>query len=733
MQNTPANRVSLVYKPPSASVHCSDMKRAHIPSGGGLALSLFLGFLLLGVVPLTSNFVSDSKLYGFVGGVLVLFLAYLFQSLRRNELLISLSPFSVVSVALLFSNAASVFFTSNYPVENLLGLGGVYLTGSLFMLFGDRLLTKRGAEFALQSFIGINGFLAVTVLLERAGFGPSRLYNLLPNVTIPADILFNLSGSNLLGLEVMSLAVLLIVLEWRRGTFQQWVLAVLPLLLVAMGIQLYAILPGKNTSVILPNMAADWSIVLDVIRSPRQALIGVGSGNYINAFNQFKPTWLNGTENWAVEFSQARNLPLNALATTGFVGLGVWVWFMIRTLRVARVSQDAQRTVAYTLLVLFGILFFLPPATVMIAILSVLVPIYVALSGDDRETISIQAFALQHHSPHRETQTNVSNYALTVLVGMLTIATGAGLYFVGRAYAAANVDLQAANAIAEDEAVRTYELQQRVIELNPFLDVYRRNYSSTNLLIAIALSNKADATEQETAQVATLLQQAIREGRAATTLDPNDVRNWMTLGQTYENMIGAAADAEQFAIQTYVNAIETSPANPTIRVRLAQVLESQEQFSQAANLYNQAINLKPDLAAPHYQLARLLLGQEQYLDARTQYQRLLAILDEGTPEHTQITAELEELEAQIEELGLNQAAQQGGAGAVPGTPPAGQVPPATGQAPTTPATGSILEQQLDNNPNTLNEADLDNDVNIDNLNQPEPPAPENPTDTESAQ
>src|SRR5690606_30807573 len=139
--------------------------------------------------------------------------------------------------------------------------------------------------------------------------------------------------------------------------------------------------------------------------------------------------------------------------------------------------------------------------------------------------------------------------AVVLLLGVLLLS-----YFVGRSYAAQVYMNESNKAAVNDDAVRTYELQQRAIALNPYLDIFRRRYAMTNILIAIAISNRTDATEQDRQQVSELLQQSIREARAATMLDPGDSQNWLTLAQIYEQMIGATDEAVQWAIQSYVSA-----------------------------------------------------------------------------------------------------------------------------------------------------------------------------------
>lgn len=674
---------------------------------GTVVFSLLFVALLLGVLPFTTNFMVDSKFYLVGFGSIAIFMLYLLQSFKTKKLLLTVSPYTIAGLALAVSTTASVFFTANYPVENLLGIGGAYLASALIILFGDRILSKQSVPTVLKVFIGSAVALSTTIILEYLNVGPAKLLNMLPSITIPDEVIFNASGANIVGLEVTVLALLVYVVARKHLSFSRIAQAIVPLLLlVGIGLQTHSLLPGQPGALVLPNATAGWSIALDSIRSPRQALIGVGPGNYLNAYNLFKPAWMNGTEQWALEFTQARSFPLTILTTMGFLGLATWLLLAAQSLRHMRHSKGLERSLAALVVLILAVTLVVPASVVLLATMSLFIALIVALKGADRETVSIQALTIQAHSS-RQSKVNQGTFFVVALV-LLAVVIGE-TYLLGRAYAAQHISYRANQAIQADNAVEAYELQQRAVQLNPYLDSLRRDYATTNLLIAIALSNKADATEAETAQIGQLLQQSIREGRAATALDPADTRNWLVLAQTYENMIGAAADAESFAVQSYTSAIETAPSNPTTRVRLAQVLAGQEQLPQAVSLYNQAINLKPDLPAPHYQLAQIFKSVDQLADARLEYQRLLTLLEPDSEDYAQVNTELEEVEEALAE----QAAAASASGSLQGQ----------GGQP------SILEQNLETG-NAINAGSPD--VSLEESPTPEtPPTPEVPDAEES--
>jgi tetratricopeptide (TPR) repeat protein len=235
-----------------------------------------------------------------------------------------------------------------------------------------------------------------------------------------------------------------------------------------------------------------------------------------------------------------------------------------------------------------------------------------------------------------------------------------GVYGVGRAYAASYYFFRSSYALQQNDAANTYEMQRRAAEMNPYMSVYRSNYALTNLAIATALANKQDITEQERNEVAQLVQQAIREARAATILRPEDTQNWRVLAQVYRNLIGSAEGADQWAVSSYVEAITTNPSDPTLRIELGGIFLNEQQFNDAILLFQQAAELKPDYANAYYNLANALKSANQLASAEAAYKQTLVLIPADSEDYVRVNQELEELQAALAQQ--QESAQQAGEG-----------------------------------------------------------------------
>jgi tetratricopeptide (TPR) repeat protein len=602
----------------------------------------FLSIIL--VIPVTDSFVDQTKSYLlFLSSILVI-LFFALKTLREKAAKITVSP---ISGSLLFfglAAVASTFFTSNYPVESLLGMGGVYIATTIIALLGGSLIKKNSISKLISGLTISSLVLVVLTILQMVGFGPAQLINKLVSSNLTTSIVFNLAGSPFIALQIILVTIVGIIstIVSNRKVSKFFIIS-LPVLLIGAVLFSWSLLPGKETSLVLPPLNTSWSIMLDVIKNPKSALIGAGPNAYSNIYTTFKPMWINNTSNWSTVFSQAANFPLTLLSTMGIIGLATWIFFVVKFIKLGKISLASSKPVVHMIAISLLFQFLLPINTVSLTIQAVALACLIANEKHRLPLLQLKNL--------KSVDSLLNTFAGLGLIGAITM-----LYLLGRSYNSSVLMAQSSKAFAENNLVKVYELQQKAVSLNQYLDVNRRRYASTNALIAIALSNKADITQEEKSQVSLLLQQSVREAKAATDLDPIESQNWVNLAQVYKNMIGVSDDAAQWAVQSYIAAIKADPNNPLLRIELAKIFVDQENYQQAISILSQAISLKPNLAASHYNLALILEKLDQpnaYREARISYQRTLVLLDSSSEEYILVNKKIEEIEFTMKEKGIS--------------------------------------------------------------------------------
>lgn len=593
-------------------------------------ISLTLLTLLL-VLPLGDNFITNTKqLIATIGGLSLLILwgvklivkkSFFFQTTTSTSSLAK----KFTPPLIIFGGAAlaSSVLTTQYPVDNLLGLGGVYLSVVLIALLGKSLVT--GQFFKIFS-LGA-GFLGLTSILQFFEVGPSWIYNTLLNINLPHDLSFNLVESPTVAAQILLIALvgLLSSLKKKR-TLLNW--ALLSLVAAGLIVNVYSIIPGKKLSPLIQPLTSSWSIALDTLRSPANILLGKGPNNYHLAYAQFKPAWINQTNWWDTQFNSGTNLPLTLIVSTGVLGLMGWVWLALLIIKQVKYQAQLRKSpLTWMLLTFLGLQLLLPPSTTLLVLFGLTLAAWLSsptTSHDQSKTHSLP-------TPPLLAQLTGVAIVLGVLFGLFGLIQAT----------LANLNMFNANKAGQNNQItQMYQLQQKAIQLNPYLASYHRRYALTNLSIATALANKTDLTPEEQNQILNLIQQAIKEGQFATQLQPANVQNWQVLAQIYTNLTGSINEADQWAVNSYVQAIQASPTDPKLRLSLGSIFYSLDQFTQAQELFQQTIQLKPNLVEAHYYLANTLVKQEKFPEAVVAYGNTLLLLEPNTEAYQLATEEL---------------------------------------------------------------------------------------------
>lgn len=613
-------------------------------------------FILLAVpvaiLPFFDNFVIAGKSLLLMLAASLTFGIFTFKAATKGKLQLPVSPFVVSLFAFGVAILLSSFLSTRYPVKNLIGMGGMYLSVVTIAILGGSLLPKKKGLSFISALSLVGSVLSVTTFLQAVGFGPSTLINSVLPLQLPNDLTFNLAGSPFVAAQILGVSLLGAIVYMAKSKKLSKLLVVTAIInLAGFVVNAWISLPGQLAAPLLLPFSASWPIALDTLRTPRPALIGVGPDNYGIAYSIFRPAWTNVTEWWNVQFIQGTSAPLTLLTTTGLIGLGSWLmilWTSFKQLKLSKKDDQLFALVSVVFAILAFQIFF-SANIVMLTILAVAMAFVIASTKNkflDIQTFSMKMTSTDMFMRENHNRPQFAKY-LAGFVGV--VLTGVLLYGIGRSYLASNTIFRSLLAIQDNNAVQVYQLQQTATQLNPYMDSYRRRYALTNMQIAAALSNKTDLTEEEQTQMAQLIQQAIREARAATVLGPDDAQNWIAIAQIYRNLIGTAEDAPQWAVSAYVQAIETAPVDPNLRIELGGIFYNQEEYSQALSLFQQAADLKPDLPNSYYNAANTLKILGQYEQAKLAYQKTLLLLEPDSESYLQASKELEEVETMIAE------------------------------------------------------------------------------------
>lgn len=620
--------------------------------GTGLLFALMALTPLL-VLPLSEQPLLQTKLLLLFVATIATLVLFMVKSWMQRFITFIISPLTIPVLLFGIVTLASTFFTSNYPVEHLLGMGGVFLCLAFLTLFAPNILSKEKAEtWLMPTVVGIGGAITLLSLLQIFGYGPSHVFNLVFPIDFPANALFNVTGSSLIAAQLVTILLVGVVTSFfanKKNTLLTQLGIVV--LLGGLGLHIWTLLPGQVAEPILLPHVASWSVAADILKAPKTALIGFGPQGFQNAYAIFKPSWINQTSLWNIQFSQGSNTPLTLIVTMGLLGLVTWLAIVWTVAKETKNVTPAGKPVHAMLLASIALQLFLPLTVVVAIFQAVLMVLWIVFESSRFSELEIYGLTFRKvkNKAIGHPLTNHTQMIMIIFLVILGAVVVGSSYGVGRAFAAQYFALQALSAAQQNDAAGVYNNQRQAVVLNPYHDELRRRYANTNLTIASALAQKEEPTAEEQQQLTQLVQQSIREGQAATLIDPLDSINWLSLAQTYRSLIGTVEAADQWTVNSYVNAVQTDPQNPSIRVEIGGVLFGSKNYNQAAQFFQQAIASKPDFPNAYYNLANTLVQLNQLEQAKAAYQQTLQLIPADSEDYLKTTQELEAIEKTLAE------------------------------------------------------------------------------------
>jgi tetratricopeptide (TPR) repeat protein len=499
---------------------------------------------------------------------------------------------------------------------------------------------KKGVTFSIYISAIV---IAVMTLLSAS--------NVLANIPGLPDFIksgqFNPIGGFLPALMYLGVAIPLgvnYVTKEKEVAFKAFWGVSLALILFGLTMSLFNLLPGKPSSPQLPSYNTSWSVAVDSLKvSP---LLGMGPGNYITAFNRFRPIEYNSTAIWRLRFTNARSFYMTVLTETGLIGLAALLILGYSIYKQIRDERNTD-TLKLSLLVLLVLLFIFPANIVFIMLLFVLLAL-----NNKVNKVNLGTYVGSSHdygSSHDFGVAFAAKLPILVMTLPVFIISAYLVYKSSSIIQAEYLYNQALRAVVANDGKSAYELLQRTITKNPYVDRYHTTYAQINLGIADSIARNENLTDDQRNQIAQLIQQAIREGKATVTLNPQRANNWEVLARIYQAVIPLAQNADAFAVQTYGQAINLDPINPDLRIALGGIYYSRANYDAAVRTFELAVAAKPDFANSHYNLAFAYREKGLIDNAINQMTIVMSLLDRDSADYDTAQKVLEDLQSKKSE------------------------------------------------------------------------------------
>ncbi len=541
-------------------------------------------------------------------------------------------------VASLFKTRERIFysfvgFLVSFVVVALLALGKFFFgTDSLSMngVLGGNVFSPVGTISDLAVFFGVACVLSIIALEELV------ISKLIKSFLIGALVisLFSLSilgvGVVWVGTLVFSFIYLLYAfsrgasgrnLETSAGTERKISYSALAVLLVSLlfvfnppisssGERLGDAIPKKFNVVNLsvsPSLQATYQVTKPVLNE--SLLFGSGPNTFDVDWLKHKPVAVNGTIFWNTAFAYGLGLISSFFATTGIIGGGLWLLFIVfyTLLGMRAIFARGEDEVAHFLtsssfiISLFLWLMFIVyvPSKAMFMLAFFFSGLFIA-STKVAGVIAEKTILFRNSS-------KLAFIAVLLLVAVLVGNIGYAyasikqsvsvLYYNKATIAATNGNIKGAH----DYAVKAANLSNEDVYLSAVAQI---GIAEANAILSDTTTPPAEARSN----FQNTLRDTIAASQAAVQARPESYANWISLGQLYESLVPAPLAVEgayESAKNAYTEAAKRNPQSPEPYYFMAR-LEVEHKDTEAARAFiAQALEKKNDYADAYYLLTQI--------------------------------------------------------------------------------------------------------------------------------
>lgn len=491
----------------------------------------------------------------------------------------------------------------------------VILGGLLYFLVNQLKDAEEGLTFSLiiSSVVASLAVLATELgLLAKLSFLPAFI----------KDATFTPLGGTIptiLYLVAILILALVRLVKEKDLVKRVFILACGVVVLLGIGLSVKTTIKQGTFNQSFSDLNTSWQITFESLK--RFPIWGVGPGNYLTAFSGLRPVTFNQSVNWPVKFAAARNFYLTQVTETGLVGLFALSLLLFTIYKFIGRSINGNEIPLVSVLIIFALF----PAAGSLLILFFLF-LSLATSGHT-------------HSKSLGSSTSLALAALPFFMGVIALG------YLGTKAVKAELSFQKAiEAYAGNNAKAVYDNLNAAESTNPYVDRYRIAYSQVDMTLASNIASKKDITDNDRTLVTQLIQHAISDGKAAVVLNSQKSSNWQNLASIYRAVMPFAQGADQFAVQTYSQAVALDPYDPNIRIALGGVYYALGRYDDAIDAFKLAILAKPDLANAHYNLAIAYRDKKDYDNAISEMNTVLSLLPKDSQDYTLAKNTLDQIE-----------------------------------------------------------------------------------------
>ena len=641
-------------------------------------------------LPWTLNVLDFNKQTLFIVLVFIAFFFFMMKALISGKINISLSPIHIpVAILFLVWSFSTIFslwrygsfwgwpLTTNESLLTIIGFVVFYFLAT--NIFGKKEIFRLAIVFLSSSLlaivIGICQLLGKFIIpISFAKFpafntiGTVNTLGLFGAILFPILILLIINTKRILKIFLIAAAlsdVALLVLinfppSWwlmiaglilivafgtqRKECFNlKWLPLPIAFLAVAVMFIFFnfriAGIPQRPVEIFL-TQSASMSIAKNALKE--NLVLGSGPGTFVYDFSKYVTPDFNSGPFWNVRPGESGTKMFNLLPTGGllnilailFLSAGVVAYslkFFLRKIRkIKPIKEEGQPDAGDGESINDGLMI-----GIMVSFVVLNIGYFLYSSSfviDFAYFLAIASLVVLTSPTKKELILKPSSFATLSVTFLFTaiFVVGLGIIFLqGQRYFAEVAYFKGARAWQGQDTDAALNYLIRASQFNPKMDLYRRELAQAYLQKISEVSLQKDLDREKMNQMLqAYIAGTINSAKAATDLNPANVNNWSVRAFVYQNLTGLTQEVEDFALQSYDEAIKLEPSNPyfytqkgIITLKKASLAPADDKegkdkaLAEAKVLFDKAVNLKIDYTPARLQIATVYQMQDRSEDA----------------------------------------------------------------------------------------------------------------------
>lgn len=354
-----------------------------------------------------------------------------------------------------------------------------------------------------------------------------------------------------------------------------------------------------------------WGATMEIAKNTlaEHPLWGAGPNRFVNEWLRSKPAPINNSVFWNTDFIFGIGLLPTFLVTVGVIGIAVWIAFILLFANLgfrSVLSPSSDAVSRYLTLSSFFVSIYLWLAAIFYVPSLVLIALAFIFSG-----LTVAAVAGEANGRVKEVSVNflrdpkvgfmsilglVVLLMATVVLGYMSVEKYIANIFFQKSMAAANannLDLAESNIVkAASISLSDYQL---------------RALAELGIARMSALLNRRDIGEEALrTQFRELVANAAKNAKDATSYDPTNYQNWLSLGRVYEAVLPLGiAGAYENARVAYDEALRLNPRSPAVYLTLARLEMVNKKYKEAKQFIASALQQKNDYTEAIFLLSQI--------------------------------------------------------------------------------------------------------------------------------